>query len=138
MSCSDRHTGSDTIVTVKSSRFILLCGDGAARKRLQAEAENLDNVLWLPLQPSEKLNELLNMADIHLLPQRADVADLVIPSKLTGMLASGRPLLATASRVIQVAQVLDNAGIVVSPGDVGQFVNELELLANEPAIRVKM
>jgi colanic acid biosynthesis glycosyl transferase WcaI len=94
----------------------LLCGDGAARKRLQAEAENLDNVLWLPLQPAEKLNELLNMADIHLLPQRADVADLVMPSKLTEMLASGLPILATASRGTQVAQVLDNAGIVVSPG----------------------
>ena len=39
---------------------------------------------------------LLGMADIHLLPQRADAADLVMPSKLIGMFASGRPVLATA------------------------------------------
>jgi hypothetical protein len=39
----------------------------------------------------QRLNELLNLADIHLLPQNARAADLVMPSKLTGMLASGRP-----------------------------------------------
>ena len=34
------------------------------------------------------------MADIHLLPQRADAADLVMPSKINGILASGRPVVA--------------------------------------------
>jgi len=53
-----------------------------------------DNVIWIPLQPLERLNDLLNMADIHLLPQRSGAADLLMPSKLTGMLSSGRPVVA--------------------------------------------
>jgi len=85
-------------------RFVF-CGEGAARQRLFDAGRHLPNVHWLPLQPAERLNDLLNMADIYLLPQRADAADLVMPSKLVGMLASGRPVIATAEPGTQVAQV---------------------------------
>lgn len=100
----------------ESVRFVL-CGDGSARKRLQAEFCALSNVIWLPLQPVERLNDLLNLADIHLLPQLADMADLVMPSKLTGMLASGRPVIAAASPGTQVYGVVSQCGVVVPPGD---------------------
>jgi colanic acid biosynthesis glycosyl transferase WcaI len=95
----------------------VLCGDGSARKRLLAEFGALSNVIWLPLQPVERLNDLLNLAEIHLLPQIADIADLVMPSKLTGMLASGRPVIATASAGTQVYEVVSQCGVVVPPGD---------------------
>lgn len=85
---------------------LVFCGDGAFRSTLESLAEGLGNVTFLPLQPPEQLNELLNLADIHLLPQKSDVADLVMPSKLTGMLASGRPVLAIAAPGTQVAQVV--------------------------------
>ena len=101
-------------------------------------AEGLTNILWLPLQPFEKLNPLLNLADIHLLPQRGDVADLVMPSKLTGMLASGRAILATARSGTQVARVLDEAGVVVPPGDADQFAEALECLADDCDMREKL
>jgi colanic acid biosynthesis glycosyl transferase WcaI len=122
----------------KDDLLFVMCGDGAARERLQAVAVDLDNIRWLPLQPVERLNELLNMADIHLLPQRADAADLVMPSKLTGMLASGRPVVATALEGTQVAQVLDKAGVVVPPGDVDQFAEALVRLTKDPDIRKQM
>jgi colanic acid biosynthesis glycosyl transferase WcaI len=54
-------------------------------------------VQFLPLQPLRRLSDLLALADIHLLPQRADAADLVMPSKLGGMLASARPVVTTAA-----------------------------------------
>jgi colanic acid biosynthesis glycosyl transferase WcaI len=79
----------------------------------------------MPLQPFEKFNELLNMADVHLLPQREDAADLVMPSKLGGMLASGRPILATAHSGTQVAETVKQAGLVVPPGNVSAFVEAL-------------
>lgn len=97
--------------------FFLLCGDGAARHRLIRLATDMPNISFLPLQPAERLNELLNVADIHLLPQRADTADLVMPSKLLGMLASGRPVITTAYQGTQVAQTVDGCGIVVPPGN---------------------
>jgi colanic acid biosynthesis glycosyl transferase WcaI len=80
--------------------------------------DGLTNVMFFPLQPLERLNELLNLADIHFLPQRSDAEDLVMPSKLTNMMASGRPVIATAMPGTQIANVLVDSGIVVRPDDV--------------------
>ncbi len=90
----------------------LFCGDGAFRPQLEALVAHYPNVTLLPLQPLARLNDLLNAADIHLLPQRAGAADLVMPSKLTGMLSSGRPVIATADPGTQVAQVVAGDGLV--------------------------
>lgn len=116
----------------------VLCGDGAARQRLQTAYAHLTNVQWLPLQPLEKLNDLLNAADVHLLPQRADAADLVMPSKLTGMLASGRPVIATAHAGTQVAAVVEVCGLVVPPDDADAFTAALIRLKNQPPQRAAL
>ena len=87
----------------------VFCGDGAYHAQLAGMLRGAANVTMLPLQPYDRLNDLLNAADIHLLPQRPDAADLVMPSKLTGMLASGRPVIATAAAGTQVAMALDRA-----------------------------
>jgi len=111
-------------------RFVI-AGDGAARARLQARAQGLANVRWLPLQPMERLNELLNAADIHVLPQRGDCADLVMPSKLTGMLASGRATVGTAVLDSQLGQVLEGCGVRVEPDDAGLLAAALLSLADD-------
>ncbi len=116
----------------------VLAGEGSARARLQAAAADLPNVRWLGLQPSHLLNELLNAADIHVLPQRADAADLVMPSKLTGMLASGRATIGTAAIDTQLGQVLDAAGRRVEAGAVEPLVHELRKLAADPALRLAL
>jgi colanic acid biosynthesis glycosyl transferase WcaI len=95
----------------------------------------MPNVMLLPLQPLSRLNELLNTADIHLLPQVAGAADLVMPSKLTGMMASGRAILATAEPDTQLHEVLSEKGVIVPPGDVRAFVGGLESLANSSELR---
>jgi colanic acid biosynthesis glycosyl transferase WcaI len=122
------------LVTKLEIQFVL-CGDGAVKKKLFDAYGHLPNVIWLALQPVDRLNDLLNMADIHLLPQRADVADLVMPSKITGMLASGRPVLATADSGTQVAQLVTTCGKVVEPGNTQMFVQGLLELANDPQQR---
>jgi colanic acid biosynthesis glycosyl transferase WcaI len=95
----------------------LFCGDGAFRPQLETLVAHRPNVTLLPLQPFARLNDLLNAADIHLLPQRAGAADLVMPSKLTGMLSSGRPVVATADAGTQVAHVVEGCGLVVPAED---------------------
>ena len=87
----------------------IFCGDGAFRPQLELLVAGRPNVTLLPLQPLNRLNDLLNAADIHLLPQRAGAADLVMPSRLTGMLSSGRPVIATADPGTQVALVVGGA-----------------------------
>ncbi|MCU1242314.1 MAG: glycosyl transferase group 1 family protein [Candidatus Acidoferrum typicum] len=111
----------------------IFCGDGPYRETLLAEKG--DNVTILPLQPADRLNELLNLADIHLLPQLADASDLVMPSKLTGMMASGRPVVATAHAGTQLARVLEGRGIVTRPGDVDDFVSAITKLAEDANLR---
>lgn len=117
--------------------YFLFCGNGSGRADLEAMAEGLGNVRFLDLQPLENLGELLQTADIHLLPQRADAADLVMPSKLTGMLASGRPIVATAHQGTEVAQVVEGRGVVVPPEDSSAFSVAIQQLAESDERRRK-
>jgi len=95
----------------------LFCGDGVYRPQLEKLVGHRSNVTMLPLQPASRLNDLLNVADIHLLPQRRGAADLVMPSKLNGILASGRPVVAMADEGTQVAHVVAGCGLVVPAED---------------------
>jgi colanic acid biosynthesis glycosyl transferase WcaI len=122
----------------ESRLLFVLCGAGAARERLMQIGTGLHNVRWLPLQPVKKLNELLNLADVHLLPQRADTADLVMPSKLLGMLASGRPVLATAHPGTQLAKMVSSCGKVVEPGNAQEVAQGLLELLHAPQERKRL
>lgn len=97
--------------------LFVVCGNGAMRPELERAARELPNLVLLPLQPLERLSDLLGLADVHLLPQSQDAEDLVLPSKLAGMLASGRPVLATCRAGTELASVVEKFGRVVPPGD---------------------
>lgn len=111
---------AEMLQSINEIHFVI-CGDGANHSTILKQAERLPNVQMLPLQPSAVFNQLLNCADVHLLPQRAGAADLVMPSKLTGMLATGRPVIACADPGTQIAGVVTGHGEVVSPGDAVAF-----------------
>ena len=113
--------------------FFVLVGAGSAVTGLQRHAQGLENIRWLPLQPIELLNDLLNAADIHVLPQRADAADLVMPSKLTGMLASGRPVVGTADANTQLGMTLDACGVRVPPENATKLADAVDRLSRDEA-----
>lgn len=77
----------------------VICGTGPYKKILEAltNSLNLSNVIFFPLQPMEKFNQFLNMADVHLVIQKAKASDLVMPSKLTTILSVGGLALITAN-----------------------------------------
>jgi colanic acid biosynthesis glycosyl transferase WcaI len=109
---------------------LVLCGAGAARARLERRLAGCPNVILVPLQPEIRLNALLNAADIHLLPQRAEAETFALPSKLGGILASGRPLIAQAEGG-ELAAATRRCGILVAPGDaVGMAAAIIELAAD--------
>ena len=126
----------------------VFCGNGAGRDALSQACQGLSQVRFLDLQPLHVLPSLLALADIHLLPQRADAADLVMPSKLTGMLASGRPMVATAHVGTELACVVGGdsgagpastpLGMVVPP-EVGPAMAQAVMhLAANPDLRQAM
>lgn len=76
----------------------LIVGDGGVKEQLMAKAATmkLTNLRFAPLQPLEKLSASLAAADVHLVLQKKAAADLVLPSKLTNILATGGHALVTA------------------------------------------
>ena len=82
----------------KEIKFVI-CGTGPYKEKLLNLAENLEikNLVFFPLQPMEKFNQFLNIADVHLVIQKAKASDLVMPSKLTTILSVGGLALITAN-----------------------------------------
>ena len=115
--------------------WFVFCGQGPERAPLQQQCEGLARVVFLDLQPAERLGELLNTADIHLLPQRAGAADLVMPSKLTGMVASGRPVVCGASPGTELAGVVARCGLLTPPEDGAAMAEAVRKLSYNAQIR---
>ena len=88
---------ADRLRDIPALTFLII-GEGGAKSRLVDEAErlNLTNVVFKPLQPLERLPATLAAADVHLVLQKKAAADLVMPSKLTNILAVGGHALVTA------------------------------------------
>lgn len=118
--------------------YVVLCGNGAVRNVLVERAKGLDNIRFLDLQPRERLCELLSTANIHLLPQRAAVADVVLPSKLSAMLASGRPIIAMAEPKTQLGLEVTGCGTLIAADDAAALAAAMIELANDPALRKKL
>ena len=116
----------------------VFCGNGSGRNDLAAWCDGLPNVRFMDLQPLDRLGALLGMADIHLLPQQAGAADLVMPSKLTGMLASGAPVVATCTEGTELARVVQGRGLTVRPGDPDALADAVRRLANDREQRTRL
>lgn len=113
----------------------VFCGEGPALDGLKNGCAELNNVSLIPLQPAEFLPSLLAMADIHLLPQKRNATDLVMPSKLAGMMISGRAILAAANPGTEIANVLSTRGIVVEPENSEELFKGIRLLVGNQALR---
>jgi glycosyltransferase involved in cell wall biosynthesis len=88
--------------------LFLLCGDGPrlAEVQEQVAARALRNVRFLPFQPREQLAQSLSAADVHLVSMRDDLLGLVVPSKVYGVLAAGRPCVFLGPRDCEVAELI--------------------------------
>lgn len=127
----------------EDARFrFLMVGAGPEWQRLKdaAEQRGLHSIAFLPVQPLDALGDLLRAADVHLVIQKAEAADLVMPSKLTNILAVGRPAIATAGEGTALWDVLEgaNTGCVVPPDDLDALVGALRKLGRDPDLRARM
>jgi colanic acid biosynthesis glycosyl transferase WcaI len=103
----------------KRGLVFIVAGEGPSKAALEQAYKGLPNVKFLPLQPEKDLCELLNMADLHVLTQRRRAADLVLPSKLAGMLATGRPVIVTSEKGTEMHEILKGSAVstVIPPED---------------------
>jgi len=106
-------------------RFVI-CGSGPYQQNLinLKDSMGLQNVLFLPLQPKESFNAFLNMADVHLVLQKANADDLVMPSKLTAILSVGGLALITAPAESSLRKLVSehDMGVLVEPESLDALV----------------
>jgi colanic acid biosynthesis glycosyl transferase WcaI len=119
-----------------------MVGAGAAQERLERVAgeRGLGNVRFFPLHPVERLPLMLAAGDIHLVVQRREAADLVMPSKLTNILAAGRPSVATADPGTALYEVLNehDCGMTTTPGSAEELTEAIVTLAEDARMRERL
>jgi len=114
----------------------LMCGGGSAKAELEhaAHERKLSNIAFLPLQSVDRLPAMLSAADIHLVIQRRDAADLVLPSKIAAILAVGGHALLTADEDTELGRLaVENPGMVTlcEPEDAQALALAIASLAGE-------
>lgn len=123
-----------TLKTNPDLKFVI-CGIGPFKDKLQKKAEEweLSNICFYPLQVNDRFNAFLNIADLHLVLQRGDASDLMMPSKLSPILAVGGLVLATAKPGTTLCDVIVNnkMGVVVDPEDDELLMNAIVKCCHE-------
>ena len=118
--------------------FFLFIGEGPRRLEVEAAASlrGIDIIRFLPSQSVEKLSESLSAADAHLVTMRQNLCGLVVPSKVYGVLAAGRPCLFVGPADSEAARLIreTDSGFVVEPGQSAQLASEILDWAGNPTL----
>jgi len=98
---------------------LVFIGDGANRKALEAEAARLPNVRFLPFRPVEQVPQVMMAGDVHIVTVKRGLEGVVVPSKLYGILAAGRPVLSVADARSDAARIVleSGCGLTADPDD---------------------
>jgi glycosyltransferase involved in cell wall biosynthesis len=116
--------------------LIAIVGEGASKAALQRDAarRRLANVAFLPYQPKTRLSESLGAADIHLISLKRGLAGFIVPSKVYGIMAAGKPFLAAVERASEPALILEEhgCGVRVEPDDPAALAEAILRMKHEP------
>jgi glycosyltransferase involved in cell wall biosynthesis len=117
-----------------------IVGDGARRGPLEATVRQrgLDNVRFFPYQPKELLHESFASADAFVVSLKPGLEGYIVPSKLYGILAAGRPFVAAVEPSCEVATIAKqhSCGVVAPPGSPEELAAEIAQLCDDP-VRVQ-
>lgn len=120
----------------------LMVGGGAGMRSLemQARARSLRNFRFEPYQPREALSDSLAAGNVHLISLRPELEGLIVPSKLYGILAAGRPVVFIGDPDGELARLIATmeVGVSVRSGDAGALCRALRALRDDEARRVRM
>ena len=114
--------------------LFVFIGEGERRRKLVefVRREGLRNAVFLPLQDRARLHESLGAADLHLVVLASSMDGLVVPSKLYGIMAAGRPTLFIGNPDSEISTILERYGCGVTAPDAASVENTIRLLATDP------
>ena len=125
----------------EADMVFLMVGGGAGMRSLemQARARKLTNFRFAPHQPREALSDSLAAGDVHLVSLRPELEGLIVPSKLYGILAAGRPVVFVGDPDGELAQLIADmeVGINVRSGDSVGLCHALRTLRDDEPRRVR-
>jgi len=110
----------------------IVVGDGAKKQELLDKTSHLSNVhTHAPIDFSD-LSDLLCSADLHILFQKNNVIDTVMPSKILGMMASAKPSVVTGNLLSETAKLFEESkgGYFVDSDNFTTVVGYIDSLQN--------
>jgi glycosyltransferase involved in cell wall biosynthesis len=121
----------------KERLVILIVGEGAKRAALQQDVERrrLTNVRFLPYQPKAQLHDSFAAADAFLVSLKLGIEGYIVPSKLYGILAAGRPYIAAVDPACEAAGIAreHGCGLLAAPNDADDLARQIAALYDDPA-----
>lgn len=117
-------------LTAENIGFVFV-GEGAQRDSLASAAANIPNVRFLPFFPGSKIPSVLAAADVHLVTVKRGLEGVVVPSKMYGILAAGKPIVAVAPAETDVAALgaKQGFGLATDPDRPADLVAAIRILA---------
>jgi colanic acid biosynthesis glycosyl transferase WcaI len=117
-------------------------GEGVTKPRLQQKAQDLEltNVRFLPYTPKAQLTQSFAAADVFVVSLLPGLAGYIVPSKLYGILAAGRPCVAAVepeSEVVGITQKY-GCGLLAEPGNATDLAAKILTLYRDRALAVRM
>jgi colanic acid biosynthesis glycosyl transferase WcaI len=93
---------------------LVFVGEGAQREHIEKLAKDAKNVRFLPFFPSEKITSVLAAADAHVITVKRGLEGVVVPSKMYGILAAGKAIVAIAPEETDAASLGAKFGFAIS------------------------
>lgn len=114
--------------------LILLVGEGRGFAAVEEAAarRGLRNLRRLPWQPAGRLAECLSAADLHLVAMDPAAEGMLVPSKLAGVQAAGRPCLFLGPAGSEAAFRVEGCGLVIDPFDGSAIADAVRAYAADP------
>jgi len=116
------------------STGLVFVGDGANRAAMQSTVNGSPNVRFLPFRSADQIPHVMTAGDLHIITVKRGLEGVVVPSKMYGILAAGKPIVAVAPAECDVVSLGSKTGfsISVDPGRPGEFAERVRELLADP------
>jgi len=114
---------------------LVFVGDGAQRSQIEAAAAGSGNIRFLDFFPASKISSVLAAADAHVITVKRGLEGVVVPSKMYGILAAGKPIVAVAPGETDVVSLGVRRGFAIAadPDSPAEVANAVRTVASDPA-----
>jgi len=136
----DTLIGAAALLRDRSDLKFVIVGEGAVKSRLEADADRqgLSNVKFVSYQSKASLSESLGAADVHVVGLKRGLAGFIVPSKVYGIMAAGRPMVGAVEAQSEPGRIIEDhrCGLRVEPDDPQALADGILALKNDSGVEM--